>query len=281
MRRATVHAIAVSCACWFFAGQSGATEPDPEGHSDNEAETVPAVTEKHSKTDHDKSVGSWAVGFLGARQVPRAVAGPGAVVIDANGSATLTVDSASITVPTFGVRRWFNKRVGFELSLGFNIQGGDVEQAIPNPDPSQSRRVDASTPSAKAFALRGGVPISVYAAKHLNVLFLPEFDFGISSQTIEGVNESTTGDPLELQLSGLVVGAGARLGAELSFGFIDVPQLALQSAWGARFEWRRRSGKIGDAEMNLSEQAVGTSWFGSPWDIFAGSISLLYYFQDQ
>ena len=277
MRTVSVYTLAAACALLFCTRPSFADESDSDTDGADEAQPAASTAQP---SDHDKSVGTWAVGFLGARQVPQAVAGANAVVIDGNGSATVRIDEGDITVPTFGVRRWFSKRVGFELSLGFNVQSGDVEQDIPNPDPAQSQRVERSTPSTKAFAVRAGLPISVYAAKHLNVLFLPEFDFGLSSQTIEAYNVSTSGDPLNLQLSGMMVGAGARLGAELSFGFIDVPQLSLQSAWGARFEWRQRRGKIGDAEMKVSENAIGTSWFGSPWDIFAGSISLLYYFQN-
>lgn len=280
MKRAIAQVCAFSCAWMLIHNPSFASETDEDEQDAAKTVAPKAASQDLSSTsDHAKSVGTWAVGYLGARQVPRALAGPNAVVIDANGSAALTIAQGEMTVPTFGVRRWFSERVGFELSLGFNIQSGDVAQSIPNPDPAQSQQIEGAIPSAKAFAVRAGLPVSVYAAKHLNVLFLPEFDLGFSTQTIEGYNVSTSGAPLDLQLSGLVVGAGARLGAELSFGFIDVPQLALQSAWGPRFEWRRSRGQIGDAEMTLSEQAVGTSWFGSPWDIFAGSISLLYYFQ--
>jgi hypothetical protein len=63
----------------------------------------------------------------------------------------------------------------------------------------------------------------------------------------------------------------------MSFGFLGVPQLWLQAAWGLRFESRRRSGQIGDAETVRTELSFGSSWYREPWDIFLGGFSLLYY----
>ena len=96
--------------------------------------------------------------------------------------------------------------------------------------------------------------------------------------TIPSFSQSTTGDPLDLRLTGFVFGAGGRVGAELSFGFLGVPQLSLQSAWGVRFESRRRKGKIGDAEMTLTDNAVGTSFQGEPWQWLTGSLAVYYSF---
>jgi hypothetical protein len=109
-------------------------------------------------------------------------------------------------------------------------------------------------------------------------MVIPELDFGYSSMTIPGFSQSTTGDPLDMRLTGMVFGAGGRVGGELSFGFWGVPNLSIQSSWGLRFESRRRKGKIGDAEMTTNETAVGTSFQGEPWQWLTGSLGLYYSF---
>ncbi len=249
-----------------------------ELQSEQQDEPEPSASDK-TKTDHDKVTGSFGAGFLGTRFVPAALpASTSAVSFDGDGSATLTIVGDEVVVPLFGGRYWFTKTLGIELAVGFNVHSGSITREIPNPDANLGRSTDVDAPSTNAFAGRLAVPLSVYAASHLNVLLIPELDIGFSSTSIEGFDVSTTGEPLDLQLDGFVFGLGGRVGAELSFGFIDVPQLSLQSSWGLRFESRKRSGKIGDAEMGLSETAVGTSWYGSPWDIIAGSLGVLYYF---
>ncbi len=256
-----------------------AAASEHEEQLDEEQDEQETSASPKPKTDHDEATGSFGAGFLGTRFVPVAQpASVGAVSFDKDGSATLTIVADEMVVPLFGGRYWLTKTVGVELGVGFNVHSGSVTRKIPNPDVNLSRSTEIEAPSTKAFAGRLAVPLSVYATSHLNVMLIPELDVGFSSTSIETFDVSTTGEPLDLELSGFVFGLGGRVGAELSFGFIDVPQLSLQSSWGLRFESRKRSGKIVDAEMALSETAVGTSWHGGPWDILVGSLGVLYYF---
>jgi hypothetical protein len=168
--------------------------------------------------------------------------------------------------------------VALELGLGFNVQSGSSAREIPNPDPTLARTEESDAPSTSAVAAHLSLPISMYSIGHFNLLLLPELDIGYSSASYSAFEVSTSGEELDLSLKGLLVGAGARIGAELSFGFLEIPQLALQTSFGLRVEYRRHKGSIGDAEMVLSDTAFGTSWYDDPWELLAGNIAMMYYF---
>ncbi len=226
--------------------------------------------------DHERVVGHVGVGLLGARLVPSTQPAPQAVLIDAAGNVTVLIEEDDTTVPLFGIRYWFSSRIALELGAGFGVSGGNETRTMPNPDPALSAESEQSA-SAFAFDVRAGLPVSLAAVKHVDFFLVPEIDVGYSSRTLGDAGTSTGGEPLDLRLTGLVFGAGARLGLELSFGFFDVPELALQAAFGVRYEHRRFAGKIGDAETTIIENRAGTSFDGSPWDIVFGSLGLVYY----
>jgi hypothetical protein len=249
------------------------------------ADSTAAPSEKSStagsqgQSDHDALSGHFGLGYLGARFVPAATLAEGkTVVVNAQGDAVLNIGTNAVTVPVFGARYWFGRRLGLDLGLGFNLASGGVARDIPNPDPAQSRTTDDSAPSTKAFVGHLAVPISLDSISHLNVLLLPEIDVGVSGSTYTNFEVSTSGEGLDLKFSGLLVGAGARLGAELGWGFIGLPQISLQASFGLRFEYRRRAGTIGDAKMVVSGTEFGTSWYNGPWDTLAGSMAVFYYF---
>ncbi|MBW2526700.1 MAG: hypothetical protein JRI23_21130 [Deltaproteobacteria bacterium] len=230
-------------------------------------------------SDHATHVGSLGLGFMGARFVPAATGGDlPAVVLTDEGDAVVSIEPDEITVPIFGLRYWVGSSLGVELGVGFNVAGGSVSREIANPDPARTRTVEFATPSTTAVAGHLGVPISLYSVGHLNVLLLPEMDLGYSSSSVESVELSTTGEWLDLQLSGFVFGAGARVGAELGWGFLDLPQVTLQVSWGVRVEYRRSRGRIGDASMTIADTRLGTSWYDDPWQLLAGNIGVYYYF---
>jgi len=253
----------VACSLGL-AGTASATELAPEQaptQSDHEAHHVDTI----------------AISYSGLRFVPSVIADPGAVLIDENGSATLTVREDELVVPLFGARYWINDTLGFDLSLGVSHETGDEERDVPNPDPALSTTSTRSTPSTTAFAMRFAVPLSLYSYSHFNFLLIPEIDIGYANATEKAYEASVTGEALDLRLTGFGLGLGARLGGELSFGFIDVPGLALEAAWGVRFESSRRRGAIGDADHRLNSTAVGTSWKREPGRIVVGGLALRYY----
>jgi len=275
--------VALAAGLALSLSGASAVADDEEDYEDYEEEAEPEEQDAddeadRGESDHDGHVGRIALGFLGTRFAPATRPHPTeGVVLSPEGNATVHIEADEVTVPLFGLRYWINDTVGAELAFGFNVAGGDETVESPNPDPTLSVTTERALPSTRAFCGRLGVPLSVYSATHFNFMLTPELAIGYSSSTLEDFEVSTTGEPLDLQLSGFMFGVGGQVGAELSFGFIDVPQLSIQSAWGVRFESRRRVGRIGDAETVQTETAFGTSWYGDPWDIFTGSFGLLYY----
>ncbi len=251
-------------------------EADEEIATDEDAEEA---EEPREPSDHDGHDGSVGLGFLGARVVASTQpGGPPAVVITPEGDAVLTVEPDEMVVPVFGVRYWFNTTIGVDLGFGFGVEGGSTTQEIPNPDPARHTTLEGSTPSTAAVVGHLAAPISVYSRSHFNVLLIPELQVGYTSGSIEDFEQSTTGEALDLNFSGLMVGFGGRVGLETSFGFIELPELSLQVSWGLRFETRRHKGKIGDAEMKVTDNRFGTSWYDEPWDALAGAVGVFYYF---
>jgi hypothetical protein len=75
---------------------------------------------------------------------------------------------------------------------------------------------------------------------------------------------------------------GARAGAEIHFGFIDIPQLALQASIGLRFDVDSGSTTDStgpdDVEVSSNRTHLHTTVQGAPWAIFTNNIAALYYF---
>jgi hypothetical protein len=199
-------------------------------------------------TDHSRMVRTFAIGYLGQAQLRTPTP---------NDFALNDVDA-----PIIGGRYWFNPRMGLDLGIGFSTGGetvsvGDMDQDAPDPF---------------ALALRVGVPFALLDTRHFVFEVVPEATFGFTSNTIEG--------PMaDFEVGSTHFDLGARAGAEIHFGFLDIPQLALQAGVGLRFS--HDSGSIdqgGDEVGSFSASRIATSVQGNPWDIFLGSVSALYYF---
>ncbi|MBC7172299.1 MAG: hypothetical protein H5U40_07740, partial [Polyangiaceae bacterium] len=73
---------------------------------------------------------------------------------------------------------------------------------------------------------------------------------------------------------------GARLGSEVHFGFIGIPQLSLQASVGvrARYQWTQEKDTGSDVRLRADDLSVGTTVQNSPWNIFIANVAALYYF---
>jgi hypothetical protein len=151
--------------------------------------------------------------------------------------------------------------MGIDAGLGFALASGSSKQGANSTD----------KPSQFGLALHGGVPFALVVGKHYVFELIPEATIGFTSSTIKG--------SVDTDLSGFRLDLGARAGAEIHFGFIGVPELALQASVGLYIhnESRTAKPKVGD-ESSDSSTTIATSVQGDPWAIFANSISALYYF---
>lgn len=215
------------------------------------ADNTPAPAPGNS--DHVNVVGHLGVGYLGRRTV--LIAGPGG-------------DPTPVDAPVLGVRYWLNPMLGIDAGLGLSFTGGSVT-------PPGGDEVDKV--GSTIFVLHGGVPLSLASSQHFSFQIVPEINLGMASATQEL-------DPApDNELSGFHLDIGARAGAELHFGFIDVPQLSLQAGVGLSYAYDSVSasnpgGSDPAEESKDSTTTFGTSLANNPWDIFTGNISALYYF---
>ena len=133
---------------------------------------------------------------------------------------------------------------------------------------------DTDAPSSLAFALHGGVPLAFAHGKHYSFELIPELNAGFTSGTIKSAVATTP----DVNLSGFRLDLGARVGAEIYFGFIGVPQLSLQASVGAYFTHQAWKVSQGATSESVTATTLGTTVQDAPWAIFVNNISALYYF---
>ncbi len=204
------------------------------------------------KTDHEQVVGHLAAGYLGVSQVPIAqIAGTG-------------VTEGTVSAPVIGVRYWLNNRMGVDVGLGIGVSSatGSVTNA--------GVTTDNNTPAVVGFAVHGGVPLALAYSQHFAFELVPEVNFGYAGTSISGAPD--------IGLNGIRLDIGARIGAELQFGFIGIPQLSLQGSVGLSFRYDTVWASQNNNGANLSTIGVGTTFQNDPWAIFTNSVSALYYF---
>jgi hypothetical protein len=216
-------------------------------------------------SDHDQMVGRLAVGYFGMANV-----GAGA------GGGTNSGDSPySVTglAPVVGVRYWITPLLGLDVGVGLSVIGGSVK--APDPAPKVNRQ------SFTGFIIHGGVPLALASTGSFAFELIPEMNIGIGHAGLD--NPATPGD---ISYSGFHFDIGARVGAEISFGFMKLPQLSLVGSVGLRFD--TDSGKTNDTEVPAMGAPVGkssatrsefhTTVGPNPWAIFTNQIAALYYF---
>lgn len=216
-------------------------------------------------SDHDQMVGRLAVGYFG-------IANTGA---GSNVGATGPNDSpygVTGVAPVVGVRYWLDPMIGIDVGLGMSIVGGsfdDGDDMTDNPDRQ----------SFSAFLIHAGVPLALASAGHFAFEVIPELNVGFAGSTID--NPAAPGD---ISQSGFHFDVGARAGAEVSFGFMNLPQLSLVGTIGLRFDSDKGSTED-DESMNptkiktsSSRSEFHTTVGSNPWAIFTNQVAALYYF---
>jgi hypothetical protein len=199
-------------------------------------------------TDHSLFVGDFAIGFLGFETLS---------IADATGGFT------DVSAPVIGGRYWLDSFMGIDAGIGFNFtsQSATVEAG--------DETTDTDDPQPAAFVLHGGLPLALVDTRYFVFEVVPELNIGFAGNTVDDV-----------ELRGFHLDLGARAGAEVHFGFIDIPQLSLQAGIGVSLAYDRVSASTEDPDVTTSGSRTffGTTVGNDPWDIFTSSISALYYF---
>lgn len=251
-------------------GTASATLPAPTARPVVQADASgggggkPAAAEDNTP-DHEKFAGHFAVGYMGITNIPLA------------GGNFNNPTLGSLAAPVIGVRYWMNKQIGLDLGLGFAVASSSTEV--------QQRNTTTTTdgPAPFGVAVHGGVPIALAAGKHYTFEIIPELNVGFARQADKATGNNP---PPDLVHTGFRLDVGARVGAEIHFGFIGVPELALQASVGAFFSrqvWKlSQDGYAGNGNAPVSGSigvtSLGTTVQADPWSLFTNNISALYYF---
>jgi len=220
---------------------------------------LPDVQDPARFTDHHDAVGRVGVGFFGVFDV---VSGP----IDPTSG-----DLTRIDAPSLGVRHWLDDLIGVQAAVGLGFRNVSVD----------FDGEGDNLGSSFGLVFHGGLPVTLYHYKHYAFLVIPEVNLGFGG----GSAPSAIGANGDDDFFGVLFDLGVRLGAEVHFGFIGIPDLSLQAAVGARLrvEFARQTRCVDDAcdetaEDSVTITSITTALRQDPWDIFTGAITAIYYF---
>jgi hypothetical protein len=178
----------------------------------------------------------------------------------------------NVDLALIGARYWVSDRLGVQVGVGLNHASGDNNLS--------TAAVGYDTPTMWGMAVHAGVPLVFYHDKHYKFLAQPEVNavFG-TGRTND--NATANGDQAT-KMGAWGLDVGARVGAEIHFGFIGIPKLSLQGGIGLHYMLRQavtsgsENGQIVDRSM--TRNYFGTEKFADPWNLFTSSIAALYYF---
>jgi hypothetical protein len=204
-------------------------------------------------TDHSRFVGDFGIGFLGIQTIN---------IADIPGTGTTAVNA-----PVIGARYWLDEGMGIDAGIGFSFGTGSSSSE------AGGQTTETDNPQPAALILHGGVPFALADSQYFVFELIPELNIGFAGNTVEQAG----GD---VKLRGFHFDIGARAGAEVHFGFIDLPQLSLQAGIGVSLAYNSTSSENEgtDTTVSASGMSFGTTVGNDPWDIFTSSISALYYF---
>jgi len=235
------------------------------------ATTTTTTTAVPGGSDHNQMVGRLAVGYFGISNI-----GAGANVA-ANGMALNLGSNDSPyavtgTAPVVGVRYWIDQMIGVDVGVGMTIVGGGgkVEASGNGANASAS----ASRLPFTGFILHGGVPLALASVDYFTFEVIPELNVGFAhSRQAAGPGLSSSGFHFDL---------GGRVGGEVSFGFMHIPQLSLVGSVGLRFDTDSgsTSAEAGGltTKASTSRSEFHTTVGPNPWAIFVNQVAALYYF---
>jgi hypothetical protein len=251
-----VMAIAAASAPREALAQDGTIVPTPA------APVAPAP----EPSDHERVVGRFGVTYFDIANLPIAnqFGGGGA---PAPGQLT----SSTVQAPIVGARYWITRRFGIDAGIGLGFAGGSTETVAGATDTTVNKT------GTNGFAFHAAVPIALAEGKHYAFLVIPGTTIGFTTATFKPVAAGGVTPP-DQDLSGFLFDIGARAGAEVYFGFIGIPQLALQATVGLSFRRSTFKWSSGGNSASDGTNTFGTNVQADPWSIFKDAVSATYYF---
>jgi len=174
-----------------------------------------------------------------------------------------------------GIRFWATPLLGIDAGIGFAlVDDGKIEDETSVGGATTS--TEAELAPLTAFVFHAGVPLALANSGHFSFQVVPEVNVGFATQTVQPAADA------EDKSTGFTFDIGARGGGEVHFGFIGVPQLALQGSIGLlyRYEnWKVKSSAAADSATHSETRGnLTTTVYDNPWNIFTSNVAALYYF---
>lgn len=259
--------VALGCALTLLLVTDSAKARDEE-EGTGKAET------KSDVSDQARWAGHVGVGFYGMHAIPLPQAQTRLIdSSDPNSAFQLDVQDLGRTVsaPAIGIRYWFGPDLGLDVAIGFWTYGGTDKAK----DPNGTR--ESELESRTAFLLHGGLPIVLGGGRHVSVQLTPEVNLGFAGGKWK---PAATGGylPPSVDESGFLLQVGSRIGAEVFFGFVGMPELSLDASLGLHLQTRSATASAGNTEVARSDTTIATNNFNSPWEFFTSSLAARYYF---
>ncbi len=234
-------------------------------------EEPPAADEPAAgETDHDSvSIG---LAYFGINRVRISPAGLGDGPLNVN-------------LATVGIRYWLGT-VGLDIGVGlgttmrkdYNTCLDTTDPANPTVDCNAPRSRIAGLESAFGLGLHFGLPIAAATSRHATLLIIPELGFAYGKGTlIVDYNNPA----LDIDTKGLQLDVGVRVGGELQFGAIGLPNLSLQLTVGLGLRWSSQSAANGTDATSPAAVGFETSQVDLRTvanDLLNGLVRLNYYF---
>lgn len=182
---------------------------------------------------------------------------------------TTTTDTSddSKFIPTLEGRFWIGAAKRWGIDVGLAYLNLDIQ-------------IDgAKTGHAGALCTRLGAPIALTSSRHMTIELIPQVGY-------LGLGTSTSDLGVNLYQWDMAL----RLSAEIHFGFIGIPELALQSGMGVNYShqvvrsrvrnllFSATTGEYGSTHQRAVATVVGPTGGKGPWEMFIGNLSALYYF---
>ncbi len=215
------------------------------------------------KTNHERVVGHFGFSWFGVSSIPLGIGSPtGTTAVPAITLGT----PITVSAPAVGIRYWLSNTVGIDAGIGLGYTGGSVT----------NNNVSVDKLGAFGFLIHAGLPLALASGKHISLQLTPETNLGFSHAAVAATVENNA--PPAASLGGVRFDLGARIGGEIQFGFIGIPELALEGSIGAFFTYQQSSVTVGSANNTNSSIALTTANFHDPWDFFTSVVAARYYF---
>jgi hypothetical protein len=179
----------------------------------------------------------------------------------------LTGVDDTLQIGVFNLRYWAGEGWGIDVGLGTSWSNNsqttsDGDRTTPLPGPSNF-----------GGNLHLGLPIVASTYKDFSVLIIPEVDLGLANVFIE---DPDTADR-NIAGGGFTVGVGGRVGGELHFGMLGLPQLAVESTVGLTGRFGFGNAKQGKVTTTSFVGAVSLPLAQDPLDLVLGNLAIRYY----